>query len=162
MELTDLERQRVEKLERLQARKIEPYPRRVKHTHTIAEAITAFETAEIAGKEGPEIITHIVRKNETLASIAKHFKVSVATLKTYNNIKNERRLQIGQKLKVPLSKRNVLAKTQEKKMFTYRVKRGDSLSKIASTFGVSVSQLKKWNNFEGSLIYPGSRIKVWY
>ncbi len=116
----------------------------------------------MSGKEGPEVITHIVQKGETLEAIAKRYKVDVAMLKTVNNIENARKLQIGQALKVPLSKTSVLAETQEKKMFTYRVKRGDSLSKIASTFGVSVSQLKKWNNFEGSLIYPGSRIKVWY
>jgi lysyl-tRNA synthetase class 2 len=55
MELTDLERQRVEKLERLQAQEIEPYPHRVKRTHTIAEAIAALETAEAAEKEGPSV-----------------------------------------------------------------------------------------------------------
>ncbi len=55
MELTELERQRLEKLQRLRARGIEPYPHRVKRTHTIAEAIAAFETAEAAGKEGPRV-----------------------------------------------------------------------------------------------------------
>ncbi len=55
MELTDLERQRVEKLERLQAKEIEPYPRRVKQTHTIAEGIAAFETAEAAGEAVPAV-----------------------------------------------------------------------------------------------------------
>jgi membrane-bound lytic murein transglycosylase D len=116
----------------------------------------------ISGAGGPEIIKHIVQKGETLQLIARRYKVSAATLKTYNNIKNERRLQIGQKLKVPLSTGSVLAKTQEKRMFTYQVKRGDSLSKIASDFGVSIRQLKEWNDFKGSVIYPGSRIKVWY
>jgi len=55
MELTELERQRVEKLERLRARGVEPYPHRVKRTHTIAEAIAAFEAAETAGEEGPRV-----------------------------------------------------------------------------------------------------------
>ena len=55
MELTDLERQRVEKLERLRARGVEPYPRRVERTHTIAEALAALEAAEAAGKEGPQV-----------------------------------------------------------------------------------------------------------
>lgn len=116
----------------------------------------------ITGKGGPELITHLVQKGETLELIARRYHVEIATLKTYNDIKDAKRLQIGQTLKVPLSKGSVLANTQEKKMFTYRVKRGDSLSKIASAFGVSVNQLKEWNNFKGSVIYPGSRIKVWY
>jgi len=53
MKLTKLERERVEKLERLRAGGIEPYPHRVKHTHTIAEALTALEAAEAAGEDGP-------------------------------------------------------------------------------------------------------------
>lgn len=55
MELTELERQRVEKLERLRATGIEPYPHRVKRTHTIAEARAALEAAESASKEGPQV-----------------------------------------------------------------------------------------------------------
>ncbi len=109
-----------------------------------------------------EVITHVVEKGENLDRIAKRYNVSTSTLQAYNKIRNVRRLQIGQELKVPLPSSSILAKTQEKRVVTYQVKRGDSLSKIASTFGVSVSQLKEWNNVKGSVIYPGSRIKVWY
>lgn len=55
MELTELDLQRVEKLERLRAEGIEPYPRRVKRTHTIAEALAALEQAESAGQSGPQV-----------------------------------------------------------------------------------------------------------
>jgi lysyl-tRNA synthetase class 2 len=55
MELTELERLRAEKLERLHARGIEPYPRRVKRTHSVAEALAALEAAEAACQEGPQV-----------------------------------------------------------------------------------------------------------
>jgi lysyl-tRNA synthetase class 2 len=55
MELTDLEQQRVKKLERLREMGVEPYPRRVKRTHTIAEALAALEAAETAGEEGTQV-----------------------------------------------------------------------------------------------------------
>ncbi|MCP4538351.1 MAG: lysine--tRNA ligase [Chloroflexi bacterium] len=55
MELTELEQQRVEKLERLRANGIEPYPRRVKRTHTIAKALVALETAEGTGEQAPQV-----------------------------------------------------------------------------------------------------------
>ena len=55
MHLTELEQQRLKKLERLQAQGIAPYPRRVHRTHTIAEAIAALEEAESAGQTGPRV-----------------------------------------------------------------------------------------------------------
>ena len=47
---------------------------------------------------------HTVAKGETLTSIAKHYNISIADLKTANKIDNERRLQIGQILSVPAAK----------------------------------------------------------
>jgi lysyl-tRNA synthetase class 2 len=71
MELTDLEQQRVEKLERLQARGIEPYPNRVERTHTIAAAIAAFQAAEAADEEPPSVVvTGRLRSIRTMGKIA--------------------------------------------------------------------------------------------
>ncbi|HLF24728.1 MAG TPA: lysine--tRNA ligase [Anaerolineae bacterium] len=46
MDLSDLELERLRKVERLRERGIEPYPPRVQRTHTTAEAVAAFEAAE--------------------------------------------------------------------------------------------------------------------
>lgn len=110
-------------------------------------------------------ISHKIRKGDTLASIAKQYHVDVDALKAFNHIKKANRLKVGQIIKVPAKSVNVASAgtSSDKKMRTYRVKRGDSLSKIAASFGVSVSQLRQWNNFDsGTLLYPGSRITVWY
>ncbi len=48
--------------------------------------------------------THVVAKGETLTSIAKLYKVSVADLQKSNKIENERTLQIGQTLTIPAPK----------------------------------------------------------
>jgi LysM repeat protein len=47
--------------------------------------------------------THVVAKGETLTSIAKMHKVSVDELKKFNRIENERTLQIGQTILIPMS-----------------------------------------------------------
>jgi lysyl-tRNA synthetase class 2 len=52
MDLNDLERQRLEKLERLRERGWDPYPPRAERTHTAAQAIAAYE----AGGEGEEVV----------------------------------------------------------------------------------------------------------
>lgn len=52
-EYTNLERIRLEKLESLKKRGIEPYPTRAQRTHTSREAIAAFEEAERASAAQP-------------------------------------------------------------------------------------------------------------
>src|SRR5699024_10757365 len=40
------------------------------------------------------------------------------------------------------------------------IKSGDTLNRIAAQHGVSVAQLRQWNNISGHLIYPNQKIIV--
>jgi len=42
----------------------------------------------------------------------------------------------------------------------YQVRQGDTLGSIARRFGVSVRQLRAWNDLNGSRIYPGQRLQI--
>jgi len=42
----------------------------------------------------------------------------------------------------------------------YRVQQGDTLGGIAERFGISVHQLRAWNDLNGSRIYPGQRLQI--
>lgn len=55
MELNDLEQQRLEKLNRLRAAGMEPYPARVHRTHSTQTARTVYEAAEAAGDPAPTV-----------------------------------------------------------------------------------------------------------
>lgn len=44
--------------------------------------------------------------------------------------------------------------------FYYKVKRGDSLGKIASKYGLSIREIKKWNNLKGDKISRGQKLKL--
>ncbi len=55
MELNELERQRLEKMELLRAAGLKAYPNRVKRTHTLPAARQAYETAEAANEPAPEV-----------------------------------------------------------------------------------------------------------
>ncbi len=57
MERNDLEKIRLEKIERMRAAGIEPYPTRANPTHTTLEAIHAFEQAESAASGDPVTAT---------------------------------------------------------------------------------------------------------
>src|SRR5512147_3060159 len=51
-----LEQERVEKIQRLEALGVEPYPRRVERTHTAAGAIAEYEALEIKDAEAAQSI----------------------------------------------------------------------------------------------------------
>lgn len=57
--------------------------------------------------------THTVTKGETLGSIAAHYGVSVAALKTANHIADERKLSVGQVLTIPGAKKVAPAKKEK-------------------------------------------------
>ena len=47
------------------------------------------------------------------------------------------------------------------KSISYTVRNGDSLSRIASRYNVSVNDLHRWNSLNDKYLQPGQRIKVY-
>jgi membrane-bound lytic murein transglycosylase D len=43
----------------------------------------------------------------------------------------------------------------------YRVRKGDSLAKIAQRFNVRIADLKRWNSFTSKYLQPGQNIKLY-
>ena len=46
------------------------------------------------------------------------------------------------------------------KIAYYKVKRGDNLTSIASKYGVSITELKKWNNLNSNALAYGKNLKI--
>jgi len=85
-ELTELERQRLQKLERIRARGIDPYPPRVERTHTTAEAIAAFEAIETAGEDTPvpvKVVGRIRSVRDMGKSVFAHIEDGSGKLQIY-------------------------------------------------------------------------------
>ena len=80
---------------------------------------------------------YTVASGDSLWNIARDHKVTVKNLRAWNNLAPYEHLQPGQKLQVS-SHKPVLRTTNRK--LNYRVKRGDSLARIASNFSVRVKR----------------------
>ena len=115
-------------------------------------------------------ITYKVKKGDYLGRIAHKYKVSVANIKRWNNLKNNN-VKIGQRLKIYTNNvqiasaktSNTTVKNTPKGEFnTYIVKSGDSLWAIAQKFtNVSVSNIKEWNNiWSVKSLKPGTKLKI--
>jgi membrane-bound lytic murein transglycosylase D len=101
---------------------------------------------------------HVVRRGDTLSGIAKQHSMSVATLARLNNINPNGTLRTGQKLKLHADDGGGVTTSGDGKRVTYVVRRGDTLSGIARSLRVSVSNLREWNKLTGTSIRAGQKL----
>ena len=104
---------------------------------------------------------HTIKSGESLGKIADKYNVSITEIKNWNNIKGNT-IQAGKKIKI-YSDKKVIVKTESKSNNdgTYTVKSGDSLFSISKQFpGVSIEDIKKWNDISGDNIQPGMKLKI--
>lgn len=94
---------------------------------------------------------YVVKKGDTLYSIARKYNTSVDNLKSINNITTDS-LAIGQIIKLP--------STSSTASETYIVKKGDSLYSIARTYNTSVDKLKEINNLASNALAIGQVLKL--
>jgi len=128
----------------------------------------AFESAlDQYPKERVLWSTHVVKRGETLASIAKQYGTTVASLRTTNDLTAKSAIRPNQTLLVGvaaiepsrLSNNPMLPSAKRTYRLTYTVRRGDSLARIADKFNVSVAALAEWNDFDPSdVLRPGRRL----
>jgi len=119
-------------------------------------------------KAAPEVITYKVKKGDTLEQIALQHHTTVRSIRTLNNLNPGDPLVAGRRLKVPVEKPDedlpvepaVSAKGQKpaakktaaaepaQKLTTYRVKKGDTVEKIAARHDTTTAELLKLNNMK--------------
>ncbi|MBK1879223.1 LysM peptidoglycan-binding domain-containing protein [Pelagicoccus mobilis] len=117
-------------------------------------AYVSLALATLASSAGATV-EHRVRKGETLAEIAKAYKVSLDAIKSANKITNPNRISVGQKLTIP----GVSAATGAK----HTVRKGETLDAIAKRYKVSIQAIKTANRITNAnriavgqkLIIPG-------
>jgi LysM repeat protein len=105
--------------------------------------------------------TYTVQKGDSLSVIAKKYQTSVADLKKLNNLTSDL-IRISQVLQIPdTSTAQPVVQYQAPTPATnYTVVSGDTLSQIARKNGISLADLKQWNNMTSDLIFPGQQLKV--
>lgn len=129
---------------------------------------------EIAETVERKDIAYNVQKGDNLGSIAKKFGATIEELKQWNNLKSNA-IAIGNSLVV--AKNEIVIDTNkatvasfkkkeqflssDKKEVEYYVKKGDSLYSISKKYpGVTISDLKKWNNIKDDELKPGMKLKI--
>ena len=116
------------------------------------------------------VIKHTVRSGESLSILAKRYSVSSSQLKKVNHLKSSS-LRIGQVLKIPANYHVVVkpeptntrlspAYSAPKQSVVHIVRRGESLSVIASKYDKTTTQLKSHNKLRSTSLAIGQKIKI--
>jgi membrane-bound lytic murein transglycosylase D len=119
---------------------------------------------------------HQVRSGDTLGTIARQYRTTVAVLQSVNELPSTQ-IRVGAHLMVPTSTRGVadyplsahnrLASTQQRAragrvQSEYTVRNGDSLWSISRRHGVGVRELATWNGMApGDTLAVGRTLVVW-
>ncbi len=99
--------------------------------------------------------SHIVRKKESLQSIAHKYHVSVNELKTVNNL-TASHVSKGTRLIIPSHAESKQKKeTASAHQDTYKVSKGDTLPKIAKKTGLRIADIRALNGLKGNKVKPG-------
>ncbi|QLK62725.1 N-acetylmuramoyl-L-alanine amidase AmiB [Enterobacteriaceae bacterium Kacie_13] len=121
-----------------------------------------------AGAAGATQI-HKVTRGETLTGIASSYGTTNAALRDLNKLKKDG-VWVGQRLKVPAGTRTSVAtgasastakvSKATKKPSKHKVQRGDTLSAIASKYGVSMTDIKTANHMKSGEVQLGQTLTI--
>lgn len=99
---------------------------------------------------------YIVKKGDSLYSIASANNTTVSELKSLNNLSTNN-LSIGQVLKLPANTAEELPNNGE---VLYTVKSGDSLYQIAKSYNTTIDEIKALNNLTTNNLSIGQKLKI--
>ena len=135
--------------------------------------VTINKIKETGGGSDGRRVVHKVKSGESIGAIARRYHTTTANIKKWNGLKSNT-IRVGQKLyiygsaKVGDTSSGTSSSAPKPKSantkdgyVTYKIKKGDTLSKVAKANGVSLSTLYKLNNMNAkSKIYPGMTIRI--
>lgn len=131
------------------------------YTPSSSSSSTSSSSASGSGSR----IRYQVRRGDSLTRIAQRYGVSISDLRRWNDLRSDRILA-GQRLTIYTGDAApdtppVRTASQRDETVTYRVRRGDNLSTIARRHGVSVTDLRRWNDLRGDHIRSGQRLTIY-
>jgi len=113
----------------------------------------------------PVTTVYRVKRGDTLDKIAKKNNTTISILLKLNKMKMQEPLYVDKKLKLPYTEANPgkaeKAAGKKSKTHEYRVKKGDTLDKIARRCNTSVSELRRLNKIRrNDVLYVDQKLRL--
>ena len=110
---------------------------------------------------------HEVRKGETLSSLAKLYKTKPEAIRDINGLKKNR-IAPGKHLLIPIDMNGkdldvsylTTGQGGKQQKILYRVRRGETLRRIAKSHDVTIADIREWNKGLGKTVRAGQKIRL--
>jgi len=110
---------------------------------------------------------HEVRKGETLSSLAKLYNTKPEAIRDINGLKKNR-IAPGKHLLIPIDMNGknhdesylTMGQGSRQQQILYRVRRGETLMRIAKSHNVTIADIREWNKGLGKTIRAGQKIRL--
>lgn len=125
-----------------------------------AKASAPRKAAELHKDGGA--VAYRVRRGDTLASIARRYGTTPQAVANASGIRVNSTLQVGQRLTVPArGGAAVQAQAASAEKVVHTVRRGESLTRIATQYRVTVDEICALNDIKPNVtLYPGTRLTI--
>lgn len=132
--------------------------------------LTIGQTLIVQSDDQESAVNHTVVPQETLFSISKQYAVSIAEIKSWNNLSGNN-LNVGQELVIypgsnasnnaeSQSGNSIVVSSNTQQNTYYTVKSGDTLYKIARGHNMTLEELKELNDLSSNTISIGQQLTV--
>lgn len=120
--------------------------------------IDPFGVRSVAAQDEGDVIVHVVSWGESVSSIALRYDVSEEAIVAANELEGPDRIYAGQRLVIPGAQ---VAQAPLPSPGQYVVQRGDTLSEIGLTYGVTTDALLAANGLsDPTTIYAGQTLTI--
>ena len=121
--------------------------------------------------------THVVKQGETLFSISKVYEVTIDQLRSWNNLSGNQ-ISIGQRLivsapvsstppvesspptEIPPTQQPISPENTDTELIRHQVRTGETLFNLSRRYGVSVNDIRSWNNLNSNLLEIGQVLNI--
>ncbi|MDI9569873.1 MAG: LysM peptidoglycan-binding domain-containing protein [Pseudomonadota bacterium] len=147
-------------------------PEAVERFAAVSEAIPHWEQPPPAPRKRPVVIVHRVKRGESLTSIAKRYRTTPKAIRNCNRLRANKGLVVGQHLSIPIREVQTAKRTDRvtaarktktadgERIVRYQVKRGDTLSSVATKNNTTVGSIKKTNGLKTDFLKTGQVIRI--
>lgn len=125
-----------------------------------AEHLSEYDSVGVTKKNGQTFVVHRVEQGETLYSLARRYGVHVDDI-IKANPGMDKNLKIGKMVHIPSHQKGGHDSPAGTSGVAFHVvKSAETLFSIAKKYGVSVDDLKRWNNLRSNTLSPGMKLAV--